>query len=182
MTTADVVGIFDANFKQLVPEGRPIKAAVKPAAKFMEHPLEDGSTVTDHRVYLPIEIELTIVLQGAEESRALYERFKEIYRQAETVTVQTRAGAFPSMAIEAMPHDETSDVADALPLVLKLREAVFVAAQFQALPPKAAAAGADGKGKRNASTVKRGEQAGKPETASKRGSSVLYSTFYGGGG
>lgn len=181
--TTDVVGIFDADFQQLVPDGRPIKATVKPATKFMEHPLEDGSTIVDHRVFLPIEIELTMVLQGPQESAAVYQRVREIFRQAETITVQTKTGSYPSMAIESMPHDETPEVFDAVPLVLKLREAQFVAAQFQALPPKSVAAGADGKGRRNASTVKRGEQSGKPESSgSKRSSSVLYGLFYGGKG
>jgi len=168
----DVVGVFDSDFNQLFAEGRPIKANVTVASKVMEHPVEDGSTIADHRVILPVEIELTMILGTVGEYRDTYNQIRSLFLQTETLVVQTRTGTYPNMIIEKMPHDETADVFDAIPLVVKLREVVLVTAQFQALPPKAVAK------KRNASTVKRGEQNGKPETSTETGGKTKSSTLY----
>lgn len=179
--TTDVVGIFDNESRQLLPEGRPLKAEVRPTWKVMDHPVEKGSSVSDHKIRMPVEIDLTLVMQ-APGARDTYKRLREISEQDETVTIQTRADSYADMTVTAMPHDETSDVFDALPVVVKFREVQFVETQFQALPPKAVGTGA---GKRNASTVKRGEQSGKPEgsnAAGGRKSSVAYGLFYGKGG
>jgi Dit-like tail protein len=181
----DVVGVFDSDFNQIFPEARPIKASVREAAKVMEHPVEDGSTITDHRVIEPTEIELTVLLTN-EEFRDTYNKIRTYFRQTETLIVQTYTGSYPDMIIEAMPHDESGGDVGMIPIALKLREVLLVTAQFQALPPAAVAPGANGAGKRNASTVKRGEQTGKTETPTQTGgekkSSTLYDIFYGGGG
>lgn len=180
MTTsaADVVGIFDSEFRQLVPEGRPIKATVTEPSKVMEHPLEDGATVADHRVFMPVEIEMTLLVPPE-----VFQRLRAIYRQTETVTIQTNSGSYDSMVIETLPHDVTPDAFDMLPVAAKFREVQFVAAQFQSLPPRAVGKSANGNASRNASTAKKGEQSGKaaaPATAQR--SSLAYRIAFGGGG
>jgi len=167
---ADVVGVFDSNFSQLFPMARPLRAQVKEQAKVMEHPVESGATVTDHRVILPIEIEMTVMVNGAE-YRDVYGAIKERYLKTETLVVQTKTGSYPNMIIAGMPHEETVDVFDAVPMFLQFREVLFVTAQFQALPPRAVAKKSD------ASTVKRGEQTGREEPPTGNGqrkSSILY--------
>lgn len=169
--TTDVVGIYDEDFNQLIPEGRPIKASIVEPSKLMEHPLEDGSTVVDHRILQPAEVELTIIAD-----HELWQRYYAIYGEAELVTIQTKSTTYDNMVIESINSDETTDVFDRVPIVLKFKEVVFVETQFQALPPAAVSK------KTNASTVKRGEQTGKP-TAEQTGkkASVLYGLVYGGG-
>lgn len=178
-TASDVVGVFDSDFNQLFPEGRPIKASVKESAKGMEHPIEDGSTITDHRIINQTEIELTLMLVG-EEYPDTYGRIKSLFLGTELLIVQTKTGSYPNMMIVEMPHDETTDVFDGVPMALKLREVQLVTAQFQALPPAAV------QSPRNASTVKRGEQTGKTETPAdpngQKKSSTLYRIIYGKGG
>lgn len=180
MTTsaADVVGIFDSEFRQLVPEGRPVTAFVTEPSKIMEHPLEDGSTVADHRVFLPVEIEMTLLIPIDN-----FQRLRAIYRQTETVTIQTSSGSYDNMVIEVLPHDITPDAVDMLPVALRFREVQFVAAQFQALPPRAVGKDANGNASRNASTTKKGEQSGKPAAPeTTRKSSLAYRIAFGGGG
>lgn len=175
-SSADVVGVFDSSFNQLFPAARPIKATIKESAKGMEHPVEDGSTITDHRVILPTEIELTTMLVGAE-YRDTYGRVKALFNKTELLIVQTKTGSYPDMMITDMPHDETADVYDGVPMTIKLKQVILVSAQFQALPPAAT------QDKRNSSTVKRGEQTGKtetpPEAGGKKKSSTLYDLIYG---
>lgn len=173
---ADVVGVFDSNFRQLFPEARPLKATIKEQAKVMEHPVESGATVTDHRIILPVEIEVTLMVNGAE-YRDVYGAIRERYLKTETLVVQTKTGSYPNMIIAGMPHEEEPDVFDAVPLFLQLREVLFVEAQFQALPARAVQKPAD------QSTVKRGEQTGRDEPVSANGqrkSSILYGILKGG--
>lgn len=177
LTATDVVGVFDSGFNQVFPEARPIKATVKETARGMEHPVEDGSTITDHRVIDPVEIELTTLLVG-DEYPDTYGRIKSLFKGIELLTVQTKTGSYENMMIVEMPHDETADVYDGIPMALKLREVQLVTAQFQALPPAAVQT------KRHASTVKRGEQSGKPEPTDGNGekkSSILYGLIFGDG-
>lgn len=174
-SAADVVGVFDSNFAQLFPLGRPLKALIREEAKVMEHPVESGATVTDHRVILPVEIEMTLMLNDAE-YRDTYNAVKERYLKTEVLTVQTKTGSYPNMILASIPHEEVPDVFDAIPMFLRFREVLFVAAQFQALPPRAVRKPSD------ASTVKRGEQTGKPEPTDGDGtrkSSILYGIFKG---
>lgn len=170
----DLVGIFDDDFQQLVPGARPIKAIVREEARVMDHPVEDGTTITDHRVMLPIEVELSLMLANPADD---YAQLQGIYRRAELVTVQTRTSSYRNMLIQSLPHDEDPEIFDSVPLALRLREVVLVEAQFQALPPRQV------ERPRDASTKRRGEQStaqADPET--ERKSSSLFKIFKGGGG
>lgn len=173
----DVVGMFDAHFQQLFVNARPLKAMLTESSKVMEHPTETGSVITDHRVIEPIEIELTMMVSTAD-FRDVYAQMKTTFLKAELLIVQTRTASYSNMLLYKMPHDEVADIAEGYAIALNFREVQLVSAQFQALPPRAVASGAgNGKNVRNVSTVKRGEQNGKPEQGNK--SSLLYKKIYG---
>jgi hypothetical protein len=143
----DQVAVFDQDFNQVFPRARPIKAIVKEEAKVMEHPLETGATIVDHRIILPIEIELSLVLQFADYQDA-YNQIKQFYLNATLLIVQTKSGVYPNLLIAAMPHEETPEMYDALAVSLKLQEAQFATTtnQFANKNPS------------QASTVNRGNQ------------------------
>lgn len=165
----DLVGLFDEDFRQVAEGARPIKAIVREEARVMDHPIEDGSTITDHRVMLPVEIELSLILSNPADD---YARLRSLYRAAELLTVQTNATSYPDMLIAGMPHDESPDMFGAVPLALQLRQVITVEAQFQALPPRQVAE------PRNASTRNNGQKSGSaatPET--ERKSSTAYRAF-----
>lgn len=155
---ADAVGVFDDEFNQVFAKARPLKADVYEAARVMDHPVESGSTMTDHRVIDPIEIEIYLVMSG-DDYRDTYNQIKDLYNRATLLVVQTRSGSYSNMLISALPHDESPDTYDTINLSLRLREAILVTVQFQALPPRSVAV------QRNASTVRRGQQTGTTEPA-----------------
>lgn len=163
----DVVAVLASDFSQVFERARAIKATVKRESKVMEHPLETGATVTDHRIILPVGVELSLIL-ASEDYRAVYQQIRDLFTRGELLTVQTRADSFGSMLIEKMPHDETTDIFDGLMLALSLKEALFVQPQFSALKvaqPK------------DSSTVQRGQQQATAETPPARKSSVLAEIF-----
>lgn len=144
----DVVAVLDSKFRQVFAKARAIKATIVRASKAMEHPLETGATITDHRIVLPVNIELSMIL-ASDDYRAVYQQVRDLFNRGDLLTVQTRVDSFASMLIEKMPHDETPEMFDGVALALSLKEAQFVQPQFSALKvaqPK------------DSTTVKKGQQ------------------------
>lgn len=148
---ADEVAVFDANFQQLFVNARPIKATVKEVAKVMEHPVENGATITDHRIILPIEIEFSMVCNP--------ENYIDTYNQVRTVffgvnlnTVQTKTGRYGNMMIQQMPHEESIDNFDTITIALTFKQVLIVQAQYGTLPPSKVA------NKKDSSTADKGQK------------------------
>lgn len=148
----DVVGVFDNDtFSQLFDVARPMKANVSRYAKVMEHPIETGSIVQDFMIVLPVEIELSMLLTG-DEYQAVYQEIKGYFLTGTQVSIQTKADVFPNMLIQAMPHEESPEMFDVIPLALKLKQVQQVLVQYQALTATQVAKPED------ASTINRGAQ------------------------
>lgn len=163
--SADVIGVYDASFNQLFPNARPLKASVTEVNKLMEHPIESGSSVTDFKVRMPVEIELAMLLVS-EDYTDVYKAIKAAFVGNNTIIVQTRADVYKNMLIQAMPHEESAEIVDGMTLALKLKEVILISVQFQALPPRKV------KSQKDTSVLDRGEQT--PQ------GSVAYRLFGGG--
>jgi hypothetical protein len=158
--TYDVVAIVDPDTGlQLFEAAESMKANVGPLSKLMDHPLEDGSPVTDYRIVLPVSIELGILV-NAQDFDSTYDQIKDAFTQGDFLTVRTNADTFENMVIEGMPHDESPELFGMLAISLRLREVNLITVQYQALPASQVETPTD------QSTVQRGEQ--QPQ------SSVLY--------
>jgi hypothetical protein len=164
----DVIAVLNSDFAQVFGKARAIKVSIGPGSKAMEHPLETGATVTDHRILLPVTAEMSLLLTSADYP-AVYQQVSDLFKRGELLTVQTRVGSFASMLIEKMPHEETGEIMDGVALALSLKEAQFVQPQFSTLKVRQP---------RDSNTVKRGQQqpVATPEAAPRR-SSILRSMF-----
>lgn len=147
----DSVAVFSQDFTQLFKNARPIKAVIKEQAKVMEHPVENGATITDHRIILPIEIELSLIL-SSDDYQSVYANIRQYYLNATLLTIQTRSGVYQNQLISSLPHEEDPSQYNVLTIALSLKEVIFVSAEYTTLPKKSA----------NTSTVKTGEQQAKP--------------------
>jgi hypothetical protein len=145
----DVVGVYLPDFTQVFVEARPMTASVNPDTKAMEQPAETGVLITDHRIILPIDLELSLFIPASAYTSA-YNEIKELFNTATLLTVQTKLDVYENMWIKAMPHVENPDSFDAIQLTLKLKQAFFIEPEFGVVP-------ADPKKK---STVDRGNQQG----------------------
>lgn len=162
--TTDVVCVLDGTLTQVFEDARPLKVTVRRESKPMEHPIESGAVITDHRVILPVEIELSLTLPPATYT-ASYQKISDLFGKGELLTVQTKTDSYANMVIQAMPHEETADMFDAVPMALTFKEVVYVNAQFSDLKVSKT---------ENAKTVKRGEQ--QPQQSAKQ-SSILSRLF-----
>lgn len=147
----DDVFIMDSqSYAQMFPFARPMRLTVIEPSKIMKHPLEDGSTITDHLVIEPIRIEIScIFVKGYKDTTA---QFRSTFEQGKLLTIQTKAKAYDNMVLTDMPHEEDPDFMDILMATLKFEEARFVTPEYGELPASAV------KNPKDASTVKRGTQ------------------------
>ena len=58
----DVVALYNTNEDQVFADAIPMKVSVNATSLQFEHPLEDSSVITDHRVILPDEISLMMTI------------------------------------------------------------------------------------------------------------------------
>jgi hypothetical protein len=161
----DTIGVFTQDFTQVFPLARPIKAIVKETAKVMEHPLETGATITDHRIINPVEIELSMVIPSIA-YLGVYETIKQYYLNATLLTVQTKSGVYPNQIIASLPHEENPETFSVLTMALTLKQVLFANTQsVQGVKSPAAT-----------NTVDRGSQQASPATTAQ--TSAAKQLFY----
>lgn len=143
----DAVAVFTQDFIQIFQSARIFKANIREEAKVMEHPVETGATIVDHRIILPIEIELHMAIH-TNDYQNVYNQIQENYYNSTLLVVQTRSGIYENQLIQSMPHEESPDTYDLLTLILNLKQVQFVTAQYGTAP----------KNPTNVNTVNRGAQ------------------------
>lgn len=169
--TVDVVGIYDSNFRQILRTAIPMRANITEEAILPEHPLEDSSTINDHKIFKPVVIELTLFLKAGEVSN-VYQSLKQLYRSEQLVTIQTRTGSYSNMTISVLPHDQTPDMIDSVMSNVKFKEVVQSTAQYGPLPPSSV------RRAEQSSTIDRGEQLpGSVDSSTSEKGSFLYRQF-----
>lgn len=129
----DYIAIFTQDYKQIFREARPIRATVKEQAKVMEHPTEKGTIISDHRVILPVEIELLLILASAN-YQSVYKDIRQYYFNATLLIVQTRSGIYENQLIASLPHEENPEMFNALEISLNLKQIQFVTTQYGVVP------------------------------------------------
>lgn len=152
----DVVGIYDGQtLQQVFANARPLKAFVRESNKVMEYPVETGVTLSDHKITMPKQIEILLIIP-ARFYASTYQQIANAAINATLLTVQTRAGIYRNMIIESYPHEEDTNLYDAMTMSLRMREVLFVAPSSIAQPP--APAGYSPIDPTNEDTVRRGQQ------------------------
>jgi len=150
---ADSVAVFTQDFDQVFKSARALKAVIKENSRVMDHPLENGSMITDHRIILPIEIELTLILSSLD-YQDVYKTIKQFYTNGTLLIVQTKSDIYENQLISAMPHEEDPEQYNVLPVILTLRQVQFAQPEYGVVP----------KAPKNSSNVDRGVVQSSPAT------------------
>lgn len=168
ITATDVTGIFSQeSSSQLFENARAIKATVSETSTIMSHPVEDGTTVSDHKVINPIEIGLSVII-ASDDYKSVYSTIKNAFLLSTYLIVQTRSGSYKNMVITDMPHDETPDMFDVLVLALKLKE-VKIATYTTGSAPTVSSP----KSAKHGSSVNNGKQQPNDDPSSTKKQSIL---------
>lgn len=157
--------ILDADGAQLFAEAIVIRASVTREAKVMEHPIESGATIVDHMVVQPVKVELSIILPAAA-YRAAYASLAAVFAAGKLLSVQTRADTFVNMLIERMPHEETPEQFDVLPVAVTLREVKLITPTYAKVKVNTK------RNPKSAGTKKRGEVQSTEVTEENKGSTL----------
>lgn len=136
-TPADVVKVaLDSDpSAQVFTAARAMKVNLMPSSKLMDHPIEDGSLVTDFRIVNPKELELSVICTG-KNWKTVYNQINTGYLNGELYTITTKSGVYPHMMMQAIPHDEVPDMFDVLAVSIKFREVMLAVTNYTALPAK----------------------------------------------
>lgn len=149
----DKVAIYNDQYQQIFTDARPLKVSVKENSKVMAHPVESGATTIDHRIVLPVEIEISYII-SSQFYQDIYKEIRSYYLNGTLLYVQTRSGLYENQLITSIPHEEDADQYDSLVLSMKLQQVLVVRPQYQVISSS----------NRNATRVNRGMQTGQPAT------------------
>lgn len=128
-----------------------LDAEVSETSKIMEHPIETGAVIADHKVINPVEIRLRLTMPGYEYEPIIKE-LREYYQASVKLTVQTKAGTYTNMVVCDIPHAETPQNVSNITFNIRLRQALEVKPQYIRLSVNKV------KNPKNSDTVKSGEK------------------------
>lgn len=149
--STDVVGVYNTSDEQVFAQAIPMKVSVNRSSLQFEHPLEDSTVITDHRVILPDELQLSLIIpQGR--YKDVYEQISTSFAKGDLLEVRTKAATYTDLVIQAMPHEENPEKFDAIELTMELKETQFESVSIEVLPFE------EVEQKDQSSTVDRGEQ------------------------
>ena len=120
----DIVGVYDDGLTPMFGNVSFMKASVKMPSKSMEHPLEKGSIITDHKIILPTEISLFLVATR-NNYRNVFAQIKRAFLGSNLLSVQTKTSIHKNMVITDLPYEENPDAFDAITIQLKLKEVQY---------------------------------------------------------
>lgn len=150
----DVVGVYDSNFNQLFPNARPIRAFVRKHQKFAQQPLENGAEIISHRIIIPTEIDIPVIL-AVDDFYNTYHIVDQLWNIGDKLLVQSKVGIYNNQVLYDISHEENTDSYNTITMLLRFREAQFAPVPQYAVTPANPS---------YTDTVPRGEQQGDPWT------------------
>lgn len=161
----DQIAVFDQSYSRVFRKADILDVRVREDARAMEHPVENGTIITDHRIILPVEIEITLSCTSSDYA-SVYGQIRQNFYDAELFTVQTRTAVYENQMLTAMPHTETSEIMNGVLIILNFRQVLIVTAVTVYSAKNAS----------DADTVNRGTQQGTAanETQTDKATSGLY--------
>lgn len=102
-------------------KAQPMKAYINRDSKGFTHPLENNKNLTDHRIILPIEIEMKLII-SRDKTSEIYKELAFYFETAGVVTVKTKAETFTNLYIAAIPHTESPEKFNSLEVDVRFSE------------------------------------------------------------
>lgn len=144
----DLVQILDDDFVKLFPEAQISEVRrVEENAEIFDHTIEDGSVVSDYKIINPVGIDLLVILNSSD-YQSVYFSIRQYWIESTIVRVQTKTATYENQIIKNISHTEVPEMYNAIGMVLMLRQAQVVKAEYGVNPALPA----------HTSTVNRGQQ------------------------
>ena len=90
-------------------------------SKMCEHPIESGATITDHKIFNPVEIDIRLSLPNYI-YRSVYQELRQIYEESPKLRIKTKTGWYSNMVLQGLPHEEKPENFDRIVFDLHFKE------------------------------------------------------------
>lgn len=123
--------IFGEDGSEVLADVAIVSCKVNDQSKLMEHPVESGAKISDHKVFEPRTMDITIALTSDGFDTEYAELF-DLYRQCAILSLQTKVQVYNNLQIASIPHEEKVTTMNRLIFNIQLKEAIVVSPQFVA--------------------------------------------------
>ena len=124
-----IVAIYNSLNQEVLQDCAIIDCVVKDTARLMEHPIETGAKIVDHKVFEPRQVQIQLALTESNYQQE-YEQLSFLYHNCEMLSVRTKAQIYSNMQIIGIPHEEKVNKIDRLILAIQLKEAMLVSPDY----------------------------------------------------
>jgi len=166
----DVVAIYVqddlGDDTQVLESANLIQASIDEHVTFFRQPLENGRTIIDHRIIEPVAITFQVILVDTTSiinkisagafnvsAKDVYGEIRQLFIDGTLLSIQTRTNVYPNQIIQAMPHEETSEMFNGVVLSFQSSEILFGAENISFSPADPTKADTTLRGKLNALAV-----------------------------
>lgn len=125
LSRQNVVALYDENSNPILESCIIYSVKVENSAQLAEHPLEDGSRMVDHKIFLPKELSVVIYLSETGYSSE-YQTIKSLYEERKFITAQLKNDVYSNLQIVGLPHEESNANINRLIVQINLKEAIVV--------------------------------------------------------
>lgn len=95
-----------------------------------EHPIEDGSVITDTSIRNPITAKVQISMPTSLYTK-IYQQIYDYYTKKQKIMLKTKFGMIKNLVISEMPYNINADNVDRVPIMLSLREIIEVSPETE---------------------------------------------------
>ena len=150
----DIVEIVDDNGNNIFDGATIMRISINDSADFMRQPRENGASQVDHKIDLPIEAKVTLIIGGELKSPLpssiedfqnielfgsslsytdVYSKIQKAKIEATRLRLQTKAATYENLYIESIPHEEDPRKFSVITMILGLKQALIFSATAQEL-------------------------------------------------
>ncbi len=125
LTNKKTVALFDENNKEVLANCDIHTIEITDEARLAEQPLEDGTNISDHKVFLQKEATVLIYLPENDYSSAVTELY-DLYHNNKFLKLQAKSSVLSNMQIVGLPHSESNENIYRMVYKIQLKEAITV--------------------------------------------------------
>lgn len=119
----DVTAILNESGEQLFSTAKLLKASVAPSNTFAQHPVEDGTVVSDNKIINQVRISIPMILDSNDYTD-VYKAIQDASNNSVMLSIQTRVSTFNKMYIESYPSEESAAVFDTVSMTINFIEQI----------------------------------------------------------